>query len=314
MKNIALIGFGKIGKKFFNLSQKIKNISINKILKRKKTNIKMLNVKFFKNFNKLRKSGDIDGYIVTTPVSSHYHYAKKIINEKKPFIIEKPLVANFSELKKIYKICNNYKQSIFVNHADLYNPAFLVFVKNLKSIGTYNKINISFGKYQKIRKFNIRSKKKYFLPSFDWLPHPLAIAIKLAGFPKKISIIKNNLFIKKKYIFQKCNIRLFCKKKIVNINFSNEYSIPKKRVKIKGSKATLIYDGYKKNMLLKKSKGKFFNKIFYDPVNSFENLLKLFYFSIKKKYSKNDIYFAYKVMQILLKIENEMQNKLKSIK
>ena len=125
---------------------------------------------------------------------------------------------------------------------------------------------------------------------------------------------KNNLFIKKKYIFQKFNIRLFCKKKIVNINFSNEYSIPKKRVKIKGSKATLIYDGYKKNMLLKKSKGKSFNKIFYDPVNSFENLLKLFYFSIKKKYSKNDIYFAYKVMQILLKIENEMQNKLKSTK
>ena len=119
-------------KKFFNLSQKIKNISINKILKRRKTNIKMLNVKFFKDFNKLRKSGDIDGYIVTTPVSSHYLYAKRIINEKKPFIIEKPLVANFSELKKIYKICNNYKQSIFVNHSDLYNPAFLVFVKKFK--------------------------------------------------------------------------------------------------------------------------------------------------------------------------------------
>ena len=38
------------------------------------------------------------------------------------------------------------------------------------------------------------------------------------------------------------------------------------------------------------------------------------YFSIKKKYSKNDIHFAYKVMQILIKTENEMQNKLKSIK
>ena len=41
MKNIALIGFGKIGKKFFNHSLKVKHISINKILKRKKTNIKI---------------------------------------------------------------------------------------------------------------------------------------------------------------------------------------------------------------------------------------------------------------------------------
>jgi len=50
MKNIALIGFGKIGKKFFNLSLKKKNISINKILKRKISNFKILNVKFFRNF------------------------------------------------------------------------------------------------------------------------------------------------------------------------------------------------------------------------------------------------------------------------
>ena len=55
MKNIALIGFGKMGKKFFNLSLKKKNISINKILKRKISNIKILNVKFFRNFKSLPK-------------------------------------------------------------------------------------------------------------------------------------------------------------------------------------------------------------------------------------------------------------------
>ena len=108
MKNIALIGFGKIGKKFFSHSLKVKNISINKIFKRKKTNIKISNIKFFTNFNSLIKSGNIDGYIVATPVSSHYKFAKKILNQKKPFIIEKPLVANFGELKNIYKIQFQY--------------------------------------------------------------------------------------------------------------------------------------------------------------------------------------------------------------
>ena len=311
MKNIALIGFGKIGKKIFNLSLKKKNILINKILKRKMSNFKILNVKFFRNFKTLTKSGKIDGYIVATPVSSHYEYARQIINKKKPFIIEKPLVANLQELKKLYSVCKNYKHSIFVNHSDLYNPAFLIFLKNLKSVGSYKKINISFGKFQKIKKFNITDKKKYFLPSFDWLPHPLAVAIRLAGLPKKISIIKNNIFIKKKNIFQKCNIHLYCKRKIVNINFSNRYLIPKKRIVVKGSKATLIYDGYKKNILIKKTNNKFFKKIFHSKIDPFENLLKLFNFSLKNKYSRNDIHFTYKIMEILFKIENEMKNKLK---
>ena len=311
MKNIALIGFGKIGKKFFNLSLKKKDILINKILKRKISNIKILNVKFFRNFKSLAKNSNIDGYIVATPVSSHYEYARKIINKKKPFIIEKPLVANLQELKKLYILSKNYKHSIFVNHSDLYNPAFLIFLKNLKSVGKYKKINISFGKFQKINKFNINDKKKYFLPSFDWLPHALAIAIKLAGLPKKISIIKNNIFIKKKYIFQKCNICLHCKKKIVNINFSNRYQTPKKRIFVKGSNATLVYDGYKKNVLIRKNSNKFFTKFFHSKIDPFENLLKLFYFSLTKKYKKNDIHFAYKIMKILFKIENEMKNKLK---
>ena len=35
MKNIALIGYGKMGKKFFHTSLNIKGILINKILKKK---------------------------------------------------------------------------------------------------------------------------------------------------------------------------------------------------------------------------------------------------------------------------------------
>ena len=118
------------------------------------------------------------------------------------------------------------------------------------------------------------------------------------------------MFIKKKYIFQKCCIRFFCKKKIVNINFSNQHSVPKKRVEIKGSKATLIYDAYKKNMLLRQNKGQNFKKVFYNQIDSFENLLKLFNFSIGNKYIRKDINFACQVMQILFKTENEMKNKL----
>ena len=112
-----------------------KNILINKILKKRLTNLNILNVKFFSNFNLIAGDENIDGYIVASPVLSHYNYVRKIINKNKPFIIEKPLVANLDELNKLYKICKNYKHSIFVNHIDLYNPAFSAFLKkNVKII------------------------------------------------------------------------------------------------------------------------------------------------------------------------------------
>ena len=310
MKKVALLGFGNIGKKFFNKSLNLKNILINRILKKNISKFKLSNVKFFTNFKILSKSADIDGYIIATPVESHYAYAKKIINLKKPFIIEKPLVATLEELEKLYKKCKNYQHSIFVNHLDLYNSAFLIFIKNLKLIGTYNKINITFGKYQEIKKFKVTGKNNYFLPSFDWLPHALAIAIRLGGLPKKISIIKNNIITKKKNIFQESNIHLYCKNKIVNINFSNSYLVPKKRVVVKGSKATLIYDGYKRNILIKKKNDNFYKNIFHSKIDSLENLLELFNLTLKKKYKRNDIHFAYKVMKILFKIESEMKKKL----
>ena len=307
MKNIALIGYGNIGKRIFNKSLKENNISINKILKKRITNLKLLNVKFFINFKTFIKGKKNDGYIIATPLKNHFEYAKKIIKQNKPFIIEKPLVANPVELEELYKKCKNYKQSIFVNHSDLYNPAFLIFLKNIKLIGTYKKIEMFFGKYQEIMKFDVLNKNNSFLPSFDWMPHPLAIAIKLAGSPKKIEILKNNLSLKKKFLFQKSNINLYCKNKVVNIKFSNSYLVPKKRVIIKGSKGTLIYDGYKRSIFIKKNNNKYFKRIFYSKIDSLENLLKLFYLSFKKTYHRNDIHLAYKIMKILFKIENKMK-------
>ena len=64
MKNIGLIGFGYMGKKYFHTSSKIKNILISKILKKRLTKLNVLNVEFFRNFNLISKDKNIDGYII----------------------------------------------------------------------------------------------------------------------------------------------------------------------------------------------------------------------------------------------------------
>ena len=68
-----------MGKKIYNKSLKEKNLSINKILKKKITNLKLLNVKFFTNFRTFAKNKKNDGYIIATPLESHYEFARKII-------------------------------------------------------------------------------------------------------------------------------------------------------------------------------------------------------------------------------------------
>ena len=143
---------------------------------------------------------------------------------------------------------------------------------------------MSFGKLQKIKLIKTNDKKNYnYLPSFDWLPHPIAIAIRLAGMPNKIRIIENKLNTKKGFISQSSKILFFTKNRTININFSNNYSNPKRQVLIRGSKSTLVYDAYKKNMLIKKNiKGKI-RQINYKKIKPIRNLLDIFYSNIKSK-------------------------------
>ena len=307
MKNIALLGFGKIGKKFYEKSKKNKKIFISHILKKKLIKLKDKKVKILNKIEPVINNKKIKGYIIATPVNSHFQYAKKIIKIKKPFIIEKPIVANLKELEVLFNLCKSFKKSIFVNYQDLYNPAFVQLKKQIKKIGSYSKINIFFGKFQKIKK---NKNNLSFSPAFDWLPHPLAIAIKLQGIPNKVRIIKNKIYILKKNIIQSLVICLYYRNKVIQINFSNQYRSPKRRIKVKGSKATLVYDGYKKNMLIKKIKNKSFKKVKYIYIDPFESLINKFSLSLEKDLSKNDIFLSYNVMKILFKIEEEMKSKM----
>ena len=103
MKKVALLGFGNIGKKIFNKSLIQKNILISRILKKTLPKTKLLNVKFFTNFKTFIKNADVDGYIIATPVDSHYEYAKKIIKKKKVLLLRNHLFQKFLNWKNLIK-------------------------------------------------------------------------------------------------------------------------------------------------------------------------------------------------------------------
>ena len=305
MLNISLIGLGRIGRKYFRILKKNDNFNLIKILRKKNYIQKNSSVQFYTNKNRffLKSKKNNNAYIIASPIDTHYEYIKTILTKKAPLIVEKPIVDNIHELKKIKVLSRNIKHPVLVNHIDLYNPAFKKLEKKLKLIGNYNKIKIEFGKFKKIYKIN--KKSNTIFPYFDWLPHPLAIAIKLAGFPKKIKILKEKTIIKKKFIFQKMHLRLFCKQKTVDIFFSNDYKIPKRRFEIKGDRGLIKYDAYKTKSLMLKVKNE--KTISYSFNNtSLENILKVFHDAIIHKRKINDINLSVKVMKIIFLIQQKL--------
>ena len=209
-----------------------------------------------------------------------------------------------NELNKIKKLSKNINYPVLVNHSDLYNPAFKELEKKIKLIGNFKKIKIVFGKFQEIYKIN--GKSNILLPYFDWLSHPIAVAIKIAGLPRKIEILNKKTIIKKKFIFQKIHTRLFCKKKIVDIFFSNNYKIPKRKILIKGDRGSINYDAYKVKSLQLKIKNRKIESYYFKHESSLNNLLEVFSDLVVNKKKINDISLSIKVMKIIFLIQKKL--------
>ena len=62
---------------------------------------------------------DYDGYVIATPAKTHYEIAKKVINSKKPILIEKPLTLAIEEAEELFDLANQ-KVNAMVGHVLLF--------------------------------------------------------------------------------------------------------------------------------------------------------------------------------------------------
>ena len=271
--NIALIGRGKMGKAFQGEIEKSNKFNLVKIFSKRDIRKKKQNIrKFF-------RSNIFDLIIITSPVDSHYQYLNYAMKNKKHIIVEKPLVENFNELKKLSKLNRNFKQKIMIHHNDILNfEKFKIFKKSYKDS---KKIEMVYGK-----KDNKNSAKK---PYFDWLPHPLALIVKYFGFPKKFKILNYSKIKKKRGIFEELKIKFSFKRLKIYLMFSNFLKNKTKKIFIFKNVKKEIYDGYKKK-----------NR------RSIKLLLEKFY----KKNKINEISLFFKSYDLLFKIEKNIEKRI----
>ena len=230
--NVALIGYGKMGKIYAKEINKRKEYKIIDILRQKNISENPRIVK------KIFKSKKINLIIISSPINTHFKYLQLAYRLRNNIIIEKPLIENIHQLKKLIQLNKNYKKRVMIHHNDVLNFEKIKFMNSFKKLQKINKIEMYYGKKE--------ITNSYKKPFFDWLPHPLSVVITFFGEPNKLKIIKYSKKIKKKIINEKLRLMLDFKNFPIYLNFSNNFNKPSKKIIVFGYKKRKVYDGYNK--------------------------------------------------------------------
>ena len=179
MIKISVVGLGQMGVNHLNNLLNIKNISLINIydkIKRKELANKY-NTKFSENIKEVINNSDAT--IIATPTTTHFKYFLECSKKIKNIFIEKPLVTDIKQFKKILQITKKKKINLKVGYIERYNPTFQLIKKILKK----NKIlNLDF-----IRTNNRQNKIKDTNIIFDIMTHDIDLALYLSGDVKRIT-------------------------------------------------------------------------------------------------------------------------------
>jgi predicted dehydrogenase len=179
MIKISVVGLGQMGVNHLNNLLNIKNISLINIydkIKRKELANKY-NTKFSENIKEVINNSDAT--IIATPTTTHFKYFLECSKKIKNIFIEKPLVTDIKQFKKILQITKKKKINLKVGYIERYNPTVQLIKKILKK----NKIlNLDF-----IRTNNRQNKIKDTNIIFDIMTHDIDLALYLSGDVKRIA-------------------------------------------------------------------------------------------------------------------------------
>ena len=224
MIKISVVGLGQMGVNHLNNLLNIKNINLISIydkIKRKDLENKY-NSKFSENIKKV--INNTDAIIIATPTTTHFKYFLECSKKIKNIFIEKPLVTDIKQFKKILQITKKKKINLKVGYIERYNPTIQLIKKILKK----NKIlNLDF-----IRTNNRQNKIKDTNIIFDIMTHDIDLALYLSGDVKRITSSgvkkRNNIKFATSTLEHKnkCITRILsnseCAKKIRTLNITTE--------------------------------------------------------------------------------------------
>lgn len=310
---ILIIGYGRSGKRYFNIIKKISDVNVfvfpSTNIKKKYLGEKFITLQAAKEFKP-------DITLICTPANSHVKYALIFSKLKSNIIIEKPLSISTQNLSKLRKIVSKNNLSFIVAFNLEYLDVIIKFHKILKNIkfGSINSIRINVGSHLSIWK----NSKNYtqFSTSIKKLSGGILYELShefyfLYSLFKDIQI--DNVFLKKvsnlKIDFEDISIlRLKCKKgkKVIFANLIFDYInfLPTRDYEFIFENGTIKIDLIKNkiNYVYRDN-----NKIYeYNGKNNvadtYQSLFQSFYMSYKKNNILSNFNISEKVTNLIYKI------------
>ncbi len=141
---ISFVGCGKIFKKHHSAIKRlsrfytIEAVCDNQLSDFSKLNLNK-NIKILNDIETLLKETNSDIYVILTPSGYHYKNILEISKKSKNIIVEKPLVINYDQGKKINSYANKKKLNLFVVKQNRYNPGIKLLKEAIVS-GRFGKI------------------------------------------------------------------------------------------------------------------------------------------------------------------------------
>ena len=118
--SICLIGIGRWGQNHLRILNNLKLLS--GVYDIKYTYLKEKKIKIYKNINEIIEDKNVKGVIIATPPNTHYGIASKLIENKIPVLIEKPVCLNLSDTLKLNNLSKKNKTITLVGHLLFFSP------------------------------------------------------------------------------------------------------------------------------------------------------------------------------------------------
>jgi len=143
MINMAIIGFGRMGRIHADIINRIKDLNLVAVSKKNPQEAEEIknkyNVEVYFNNDELLNRKDIDYAVIAATNEVHEEITVKAFEKGKNVIVEKPMGTNYESTLRMIKAAEEYKKNLFVYQSQRWDRDFL-FVKDTIQSGKLGRI------------------------------------------------------------------------------------------------------------------------------------------------------------------------------
>ena len=132
--NVAVVGCGNMGKLHCRVYGELEESNLVAVVDVDETSIKKIsekyNCKYYISLEEMLTNEKIDAVTIAVPTKYHFEVAKKIIEDGKHVLIEKPIAETLVQADELIKLAKENKVKLMVGHIERFNPV-IQFTKKL---------------------------------------------------------------------------------------------------------------------------------------------------------------------------------------